>query len=331
MTQAPAIADALDAVKQIQLLTAAETERIGVPAATHMLRGGRRLRSRALVAATGDPATPLDKSIENACRIVELIHLASLLHDDVADNAGKRRGVETVNAIHGDRAAVRMGSLVFSAAWGRVVRLPSVCERLCQTSIEAMYRAQADEARRIADDQVTAIEYEAIASGKTGALFGCAIGLGCLLGTSPETTEHAQQAARSGDRLGVAYQVHDDIMDWHGDTGEVPFQDAERGTLTLPLIILSEMNETARPRIKSLLNGDSDSGDLILELRDRMIHHGVLERARAAYHTMIAEAASHAALLRPHRAEMLTRFIEAFAGSLDDRFEQATTASGDSA
>lgn len=331
MTQAPATGDALDAVKQIQLFTPAEIDRLGVPAATHMLRGGRRLRSCALVAATGDPAAPLTESVESACRIIELIHLASLLHDDVADNAGTRRGVETVNAIHGDRAAVRIGSLVFSAAWGRVVRLPSVCERLCQTSIEAMYRAQADEARRIADDQVTAAEYEAIASGKTGAIFGCAVGLGCLLGTSPEAAELAELGARLGDRLGVAYQVHDDIMDWHGDTGEVPFQDAERGTLTLPLIFLSEMDEAARTLIRSLLDGDSNARDTMFELRDRIARHGALERARAAYHSLISEAASLAALLRPHRTEKLIRFIEAFSSSLDHRFEQATTASGDTA
>lgn len=171
--------------------------------------------------------------------LIEMVHIATLLHDDVIDHADVRRNVKTVNSVWGNESAVLLGDFVLSKAFAMSTRLGNVrisealadtAIRICQGELEQ--NAQRDNWR------LSEAEYFAIIEAKTASLFGCSCELGALAAGADAKTIKA--FFDFGVCLGVAFQVADDLIDVTGDEGEGKTlgRDIAERKPTLPLIHL---------------------------------------------------------------------------------------------
>ncbi len=245
--------------------------------------GGKRLRPLLVCLAAGVPV-PESDGLVRAAVAVELIHAATLVHDDVLDGSALRRGQPTVVASAGRSAATATGDLLFScalaelAAGGRVASVRVLAQASSELAQgELMQRADAWRT------DVTEARYLERCRLKTAALFRSACELGALEGGSRERT-----LATFGERIGLAFQLLDDVLDVSGPsdrTGKPRGTDLLDGTVTLPLIV-------ARHRDRSLAGVDlQDLGALeAAELCDRIEATGALELARERAFKMVAEA-----------------------------------------
>lgn len=209
--------------------------------ALHLIEaGGRRLRPAlvvsAAIAARGDAAvTP---GVIDAAVMVELLHLASLHHDDVLDGAPTRRGGPSANAVWGNRVAVLAGDVLLSHAFALAAGLRRrELRRFCRT-VAQMCAGQVAEARRQFDTGRGVADYEASVKGKTAALLATSCWLGASAAGAPEPVMRALE--RFGAELGVAFQLVDDLLDLCADdesTGKEPGSDLRGGVFTFPVLV----------------------------------------------------------------------------------------------
>jgi len=212
-------------------------------ATTTIAAGGKRLRPLLVFLAAGDVADEAARArLVRAAVAVELIHSASLVHDDVLDAAALRRGAPTVVAAAGRTIATATGDLLFSRAFAELVaggELADVRALSSATSAlatgELMQRADAWNAAVALERYLHRCEL------KTGSLFEAACRLGALGSGAP--AERADALARFGRRIGLAFQLLDDVLDVSGPparTGKARGTDLLDGTVTLPLILARE-------------------------------------------------------------------------------------------
>lgn len=205
----------------------------------------------------------------------EFLHAATLVHDDYLDDAPVRRGRPTVAAAEGPGRAVAVGDYYFAKATRLVAELgdPEVISVVAR-SIEQICLAQLEEDRlrgSFAGHQST---YLRVAGGKTASLFEAACRAGARLGAAaPEVVE---AVGRYGLRLGIAFQMRDDLLDYRDGTGKPQGQDIRQRALSLPLIYAIE-DERTGPTVRQLLAGPP--GDLdVHQVRHLVAGSGALER-----------------------------------------------------
>lgn len=197
---------------------------------------GKRLRP-ALVLLAGHAGGTVTRAHHVLGAVVEMIHTATLVHDDVLDEADVRRHVPTLNAAWGAKTSLLLGDMLFSAAF----RLCSTVDaRACAWIGDATNRVCAGEllqVSRAGDLDLSEGDYFEIVAGKTGALTECCTRLGAhYAGAAPDVVE---SLAHFGRDLGVAFQVADDVLDLSGDAyvaGKTLGTDIEQQKLTLPII-----------------------------------------------------------------------------------------------
>lgn len=225
--------------------------------------GGKRLRplfhliSADLAGYTGE------KSIEIA-GIIELIHTASLLHDDVVDTADIRRGKPSANALWGNHVVVLVGDFLYSNALREAVMLRNqkIMETL-STATTNMTEGELLQMNKTGDPDITEAEYIEIISAKTGALISAACQTGAVLGGLSEEKEHALKLF--GMKTGIVFQMADDILDYMADEGELGkklCKDLEEGKITLPLLHALQAAEGKEAQeIKKIIKEDfSEAG-----------------------------------------------------------------------
>ena len=211
---------------------------ISGPSLTAIEAGGKRLRP-ALVVIASDLADSCDhQQLMRACSAVELVHLASLIHDDVLDRSETRRGVKTINADHSRNKAVIVGDYLFGLAFEVLAQGGdnSLMEPLAEASValssgELLQRQSLRQFDQSVEDYLERI-YD-----KTAALFVASCKMGARLGRSDARVERALQKYASN--LGTAFQIYDDILDFTGDEsnlGKPVGNDVREGTVTLPMI-----------------------------------------------------------------------------------------------
>ena len=219
---------------------------------------GKRLRP-ALVLLAGHASGRVTHAHHVLGAVVEMVHTATLVHDDVLDEADTRRHVRTVNAGWGNKTSILLGDLLISAAF----RLCSTVDAsACELVGSATNRVCAGELLQVTQAGNTALtedEYFEIVTGKTGALTECCTRLGAhYAGASPVVIE---ALARYGSDLGVAFQIADDILDICGDedvAGKTLGTDIEQQKMTLPLIrALEELPEAEAERLREALRTGS--------------------------------------------------------------------------
>jgi len=199
--------------------------------------GGKRLRPMLAwicwsIAGKKGPVVPL------MC-MLELMHTASLIHDDIVDNADKRRGTETINKRSGIPAAVQSGDYLLARAMEllKIYRGTGINEALSQVS-ELMCIGELRQQERLFETGNSAEDdYREYIFGKTAAFIAESCRCGAIAGGAPEQT--SQSMWEYGKHLGMAFQMRDDYLDWVEDaeTGKTTLQDLRSGSMTLPLIV----------------------------------------------------------------------------------------------
>ena len=225
---------------------------------TALAAGGKRLRpALAFLSSSPDDPPPVPAGVA-----VELVHMATLVHDDLIDGAAMRRGRAAAWSEHGENAAKAAGDYLFARAFsvlaatgdGRAVAI------LAEASL-ALARGEAMQRRQRHDPSTSIEEYLERCSLKTGKLFEAS----CVLGGGN---------GEYGRLLGIAFQIADDVLDCSGETietGKVPGTDLRDGTPTLPLLLAAQEDDVVR----DALAGGPQKGALV-----RVAASGALERSR---------------------------------------------------
>ena len=242
---------------------------------------GGRLRPKALLLAAGMTGTPGKDSVRMAV-LVELMHQASLIHDDVIDDAATRRNFETVNAVWDNRIAVLLGDYFFSKVFGclQETSLPGVQE-LVKTTVERMTQGEICQLSHRGNLDLSEDEYRNIVFLKTASLIETAFRLGAMSVGAP--AEQVGRCGSFGRLFGTFFQFKDDLKDY-ADTsdGKGCLNDMREGEVTLPVIYtmrrlcLSERS-LFRQRFLKIHKDDAD----LAELAGTVTRCGALEQACA--------------------------------------------------
>lgn len=213
----------------------------GVAPATESARhlfesGGKRVRPMALLLAHSC-FRPLDDTARGLAAAAELVHMATLLHDDVVDDGDQRRGHPTSRRIWGNAVSVLAGDLLLVEALrlGYAAR-PATWQELV-TTLGRLVDGEVVQLRGRSEVSLAEATYFEIVNGKTASLFEWALRAGAREGGAPEIAVDA--LGRFGGHLGVAFQLVDDVLDYDGDeslTGKSMLADLHEGKVTLPLI-----------------------------------------------------------------------------------------------
>ncbi|MHB8966933.1 MAG: polyprenyl synthetase family protein [Thermoleophilia bacterium] len=253
---------------------------LGDSCAETLAAGGKRLRPLLVLLSSPGGAQP-DEVLYDAAVAVELVHMATLVHDDVLDNAELRRGQPTLVARYGAAVSTCAGDYLFSSAFGVLSRAASrsANEELSR-AILGLSRGELLQMRQAYDYGITREEYFERCRLKTSGLFSAACRLGAGLSGAGDKVVGA--VGEYGDCLGTAFQITDDILDFSGDAsrfGKSIGTDLRDGTVTLPLIIAIE-RDAALPE---LLAGEITE-ELVSAVCGRIHDCGALEEsARTAY------------------------------------------------
>ena len=218
--------------------------------------------------------------------IGEMIHAASLLHDDVVDESDVRRGKPSANALFGNKAAILSGDYLLSCALEHISRLEKAVPVLVIFTgvVRMLSVGELIQMEKERDLELTLEDYHRVIHGKTGSLFGAMTESAALL--SGRNPEECAEYRVFGEKLGAVFQKRDDFLDYFMDaskTGKPAFQDFERGLVTYPAILLREsLGEKDRFRMAELWAEESlrHSPEGIRLLQDLLERGGV--RAKIA-------------------------------------------------
>lgn len=212
---------------------------------------GKRIRP-ALSILVGGAFGNLGEEQRKLGVILELIHMATLVHDDIIDGAVTRRMVPTANAKWGNGLSVLLGDALFSHALALATEFDdiTICRKVGRASREVCEGEIVQTQRRF-DLSLTKADYFRIIEMKTGALFAAATGIAAALSDADEATE--QRLFNYGLRLGTVYQIYDDCLDLVGTedaVGKTLRTDLEKGKLTLPILnLLESASEAQRTKL----------------------------------------------------------------------------------
>jgi octaprenyl-diphosphate synthase len=243
--------------------------------------GGKRLRPMLVLLSAGAFGYRGPHRHELAA-VVEFIHTATLLHDDVVDESALRRGRATANALFGNSAAVLVGDFVYSRAFQMMVEVDSV--RVLQVLADATNVIAEGEVMQLINCHNPEIEengYLEVIRCKTAKLFEAATRLGAILGQVPRAQEDA--IADYGTHLGTAFQLIDDVLDYSGDQaviGKNVGDDLAEGKPTLPLIYAIKHGTPEQAQLVRQAVEHGGRGDLAAVV-DAIRSTGALEYARA--------------------------------------------------
>lgn len=215
--------------------------------------------------------------------IVEFIHTATLLHDDVVDESAQRRGRPTANRLWDNKSSILVGDYLFSRAFQLMVdtKSPRVLDILSNASA-TIAEGEVLQLTTAQDLATTEDIYLRVVRGKTAALFSAAAEVGSVIAKAPQ--EHIDALFEYGDALGIAFQIVDDLLDVIGDTdktGKNVGDDFRERKLTLPFIkAVAKADEKERAFwTKTIEKGKQEEGDLETAL-DLLSKHGAIDATR---------------------------------------------------
>lgn len=283
------------------------------PATETLAAGGKRVRPLLVFCSAPQPASR-DEPLLAAAAAVELVHMATLVHDDLIDGATMRRGRPTVAEADGPETAVRAGDFLFARAFAELTRTGSMA------AVQALAGAALDLSMGEMDQDDAAFnldlaerDYLDRCRRKTAALFSAACRLGALVGGGGD--EPVERLAAFGENVGMAFQIFDDILDLAGSpavTGKPRGTDLTDGTVTLP-VILALRHE---PELRQTLS-EVSPGPELEALCDRLAAHPGLFQARER---ALAFAAAARGALEGDLGGADARSLRAIADGLVDRY-----------
>ena len=229
--------------------------------------GGKRLRPLSVVLAARACGHVGDRHVP-AAAIIEFIHTATLLHDDVVDESDLRRGRKTANAMFGNAASVLVGDFLYSRAFQMMVRVGSMrVQEVLAEATNVIAEGEVLQLMNIHNADIDEADYMRVIQYKTAKLFEAATRLGAII--SNATPEQENAIAEYGMLLGTAFQIVDDVLDYTGDAaaiGKNLGDDLAEGKPTLPLIYTMQRGNTEQAALarKVIEQGGRDDFDAIV-------------------------------------------------------------------
>jgi octaprenyl-diphosphate synthase len=230
--------------------------------------GGKRLRPMLVILASQACGYQQNHHIKLAA-IIEFIHTATLLHDDVVDESDLRRGKESAHAVWGNAASVLVGDFLYSRSFQMMVDIDSMrLMEILSNATNTIAEGEVEQLLNMHDPEVSRERYFSVIQKKTAKLFEAACQLGAVLAGKPGWELFL---AEFGRELGVAFQVADDVLDYMSDAGTLgknSGDDLAEGKPTLPLIICREQASPEARRLidSAILQGDLKQLDRIAEM-----------------------------------------------------------------
>jgi len=225
--------------------------------------GGKRLRPILVLLSAGAFGYHAGNHHHHLAAIVEFIHTATLLHDDVVDESAKRRGKDTANAIWGNSAAVLVGDFLYSRAFQMMVEIQSMrVMDILANATNTIAEGEVLQLLNCNDPQTTEQRYMDVIHFKTAKLFEAAAQLGAVICNAPKELEN--DMATYGMHLGTAFQLVDDVLDYSASSetiGKNIGDDLAEGKPTLPLIRAMSVADTPHAEIirQAIVNGGRDN------------------------------------------------------------------------
>jgi geranylgeranyl pyrophosphate synthase len=277
----------LKRVEDVLLLSAGDSfHSLVSDASTHLIKaGGKRVRP-ALVLLSSRAGDAGKTETDLAAAALELVHLATLCHDDVIDETEVRRGVPTVHSRWGVEVAVLAGDFLFARGCALGAEAGGEVPGILARAIAQVCEGQIVETSTLGDSSRSVEEYMETIRRKSAALFTAACELGASTADVPETERAA--LVTFGEQLGLAFQIVDDLLDLVGDpeiTGKVPGTDLREGVFTLPVLIACERDQALRERLVR----ERELATILPKLESIGALHATLEMAAARAEAAIRE------------------------------------------
>jgi octaprenyl-diphosphate synthase len=280
--------------------------------------GGKRLRPAMLLLA-GAAAGKLNDDHVVLATVIEMVHTATLVHDDVLDEAKTRRHVATINARWNEHTSILLGDYLFAQSFRLAATLPST--EACRWIGEAARLVCEGELRQVLDRNTIDLDEETyfdMIRGKTAELCRVACQLGAKFSDASEPVVDAM--ACYGNAIGIAFQIADDYLDLWGDdeaVGKTLGTDIEQGKMTLPLIrLLETSNDSQREEITKILEGPASQR--VESIRPFLAQSDAREYTKATAEQFRNEAIDSLSLLPESAAKQSLLAIASF--SVDRRF-----------
>ncbi|ADD67969.1 Trans-hexaprenyltranstransferase [Denitrovibrio acetiphilus DSM 12809] len=254
--------------------------------------GGKRLRPVFMILSALMCGYDGERTI-NLAGVVEYIHTATLLHDDVIDGAKYRRGKESANNVFGNDITVLCGDFLYSRAFMNLVKDgDSRAQMLLAVAARTMSEGEVFQLIKTADVKITMDDYLRIINSKTAVMFATCCEIGAILGEMP--VEKQKALADFGKTLGIAFQMADDILDYLGDpekTGKKPGTDLKEGKITLPIItLLANAAEEEKKRVRNIIVDERSSEENLNYILDLMNTYDVKAKSELVVDKYIQEA-----------------------------------------
>ena len=275
------IADDLSAVEaKLTEHTASEYTFVDM-AVQHVVEGGGKRLRPILVVLSAKACGYEGSEAHTLAAVVELIHVASLVHDDVLDEAAIRRGRETLQTKWGNKVAVLVGDYLHARVLSMLVsrRSDDPAMAILADTTQAMCEGEVIHAYKSGDFDISEAEYLKIISFKTGKLIAASCTLGAHLGATD--TQQVEALTIYGQQIGTAFQIVDDLLDFTEDPdklGKDAFGDLREGKLTFPIIYArSVCDDDEKHKLEKVLHPDTDRAEAIAFVKSLFQRYSVEE------------------------------------------------------
>ncbi|MEY4418275.1 MAG: hypothetical protein RIQ88_713 [Actinomycetota bacterium] len=288
----------LELVEKELVTAVSHTDPVANVTSKHLLEaGGKRLRP-ALVLLTAELGDGVNEEVVKAAVVVEITHLATLYHDDVMDRAPMRRGVQSAHEIWGNNVAILTGDLLFAKASQIVSRLGNKALTLQSDTFERLCLGQLHETLGPAENEDPIKHYIQVLADKTGSLISASSELGAIYGNVPE--EYRKALAVFGEKVGVAFQLIDDVIDIASNqSGKTPGTDLRAGVPTMPTLILRQLAATdpTAAEIVGIIDSGLEDDAKLAQVVELIRKHPALEQANEIAKQWSQEAIDALAIL----------------------------------
>jgi octaprenyl-diphosphate synthase len=257
--------------------------------------GGKRIRPALLLLSARLSGYTADKAVPLAS-VIEFIHTATLLHDDVVDSASMRRGIASANTLWGNEASVLIGDFLFSKSFSLMVNVGSLdILRVLSDATTVIAEGEVMQLLYTGELDLTEEIYTNVVRSKTAILMSAACEAGAILGAVPQSQQQA--LADFGMDLGIAFQLMDDILDYvatEEEFGKSIGHDLEEGKITLPLIhTLRKCTKAERDLIAGVVERDEMSLDEFRSVSELVRKYGGIEYTVETARSCISRCKNH--------------------------------------